>query len=118
MPKPIKPSKYPVWASDNIRDEVWKEWNVIEPTEEEKAIGYQIRQSPVSQYMNWLHRTSNEWIMFFDQNNGFLQEYNKANLPDATQNKGLMVFVSDVDGGCIGVSNGAKWKKISLTNDV
>lgn len=61
-----KPLLYPEWASQDVRDPKTQQYNVVEPPEERKDIGW-IIEKPPRQWFNWLFRTIYDWILWLDQ---------------------------------------------------
>lgn len=66
-----KPAVLPEWAVNNIPDPVSGQLNVVEPPLEKKLTGYLLGEKPNRQYMNWLFRTTNDWIAYFNDNLDF-----------------------------------------------
>ena len=118
MAKSEKPNKYPRWASSNIKNDISHENNVYEPPEQKKDIGWDLNEVPPRQWFNWLFKTINEWITYFDQHLNRPKIYTKAKLPDAASSKAQIVFVSNVDGGTLAFSDGANWKKININGNI
>lgn len=61
-----KPLLYPEWASHDVRDPNTQQYNVVEPPQERKDVGW-IIEKPPRQWFNWLFRTIYDWIMWLDQ---------------------------------------------------
>lgn len=61
-----KPSQYPRWASNDVISPVTGVNNVINPPESKKNVGWLDGEPPARNYFNWLHRTTNEWVEYFD----------------------------------------------------
>lgn len=62
-----KPAKLPAWATEDKKDPITGQWNVVDPPDEKKEVGWLIER-PVRNYMNWLFRTIHDWIKYFDDN--------------------------------------------------
>ena len=60
------PSKYPRWATNDVQNPTSGEWNVVEPAEAKKDLGWDFKEYPPRQWFNWLARITNEWIEWFD----------------------------------------------------
>lgn len=109
----MKPNKYPRWASEVVRNQLNKEYNIYEPPEQKKDIGWDLNEVPPRQWFNWLFRLINDWIAYFDYSLNKPQEYLKAELPDPSKCKRQIVFVSDIDEGALAFSDGVRWRKIN-----
>jgi len=118
MTKPIRPSKFPRWASKRVKDELSRQFNIYEPPEIKKDIGWVAGECPPSQWMNWLSNIIHDWITYFDHYLNRPKEYKILELPNASDHKGVLVFVSDIEGGVLGFSNGQTWKKIRTEGDI
>lgn len=59
-----KPPKLPRWASEDVIDPVTGKPNVQEPPESKKDRGWDRREVPPRQWVNWLHRTMYEWLLW------------------------------------------------------
>jgi len=66
-----KPALLPEWATGDKQDPVSGQFNVVEPPPEKKISGYLLGEKPNRQYLNWLFRTTNDWIAYFDSNLDF-----------------------------------------------
>ena len=118
MTKPIKPNKYPRWATKVVRDNIYNQLNILEPLEQKKDIGWVTGEAPPSQYLNWLASTTHNWIVYFDYCLNRPEEYKKSKLPRASENRGKIIFVSDVEGGVLSFSDGTNWKKIKTEGNI
>ncbi len=118
MAEPDKPTKYPRWASKNVRHEINKEYNIYEPPEQKKDIGWDLNEVLPRQWFNWLFRIINDWIVYFDYFLNRPKIYLKAELPDASKCKAQMVFVSDEGSGTLAFSDGINWKKINIKGNI
>jgi hypothetical protein len=112
-----KPDKYPRWASNIVKNDINKEYNIYEPPEQKKDIGWDLNDVPPRQWFNWLFKVINDWIVYFDSTNNS-PIYTSGTLPDASSNKGSIVFVSDVGSGTLAYSDGTSWKKISIGGNI
>lgn len=118
MTKPKKPSKFPRWASSVVRNEINSEYNIYEPPEQKKDIGWELNEVPPRQWFNWLFRMINDWLVYFDHRLNKPQGYLKAKLPDPKKYKAQIVFVKDVDGGMLAFSDGKNWKQINIKGNI
>lgn len=118
MSEPKKPNKHPRWASESIKNEINGEYNVYEPPEQKKDIGWDVNEVPPRQWFNWLSKTTNDWIVYFDYYLNRPKIYKKTKLPDATKSKAKIVFVDDEGGGTLAFSNGVEWKKINIEGNI
>ena len=61
-----RPTIYPDFALTDVNDATSGQPNVSEPSQSLKDTGWIRRQKPYRQHLNWLHRTTNEWIKWID----------------------------------------------------
>ena len=118
MSRPEKPTKYPEWASDDVRHPLNNEYNVYEPPEQKKALGWDLHEAPPRQWLNWLFRLIHQWIVYFDYFLHRPKTYLRADLPKATECQAQLLFVSDLDGGVLVFSNGQRWHKINSSEEI
>lgn len=118
MTKPTRPIKYPRWATELVRDEIYRQFNIHEPPEINKDIGWAQGEVPPRQWFNWLANVTYEWIVYLDHQVNRPEEFIKSKLPKAVDNKGKIIFVSDVDGGVLSYSDGQNWKKIKTEGNI
>lgn len=112
-----RPTKYPRWASVLTQNSTNKQYNIYEPPEQKKDIGWDFKDRPPRQWFNWLFSVINQWITYFDTtNNG--TAYLSTNLPPASENLGRVLFVSNIDGGTLVFSNGTNWRKLTISGSV
>lgn len=113
-----KPDKYINWATSERLDPVFNTENVVEPPEAIKQYGFSPCEQVPNSWVNWLFFYIDWWIKYFDENvtvhlNKPLA-YTVATVPDATENPGLMIYVTDeTDGATIAFSNGTNWLRIT-----
>ena len=118
MTKPVRPDKYPRWATKLVKDEISRQFNIYEPPEHKKDIGWAAGECPPSQWLNWLSASIHDWIVYFDYYLNRPEEYKKSDLPAACNHKGKILFVSDVDDGTLCYSDGKTWKKIKIEGNI
>lgn len=107
-----KPTKYPEWALVDTPDPVYGGNNVVEPTAQRKNTGY-LKEYPTPQYLNWVLRTNNEWIQYFDEHAVLTGDYRISLRSDARPGWVL------VDDGSIGnAASGATTRANADTNDL
>lgn len=70
MPVP-KPAELPQWASEDEIDQTSGQYNVVEPPLERKRLGWYLGEKPNRQWWNWLHRTTYDWLAYFNDNLDF-----------------------------------------------
>jgi hypothetical protein len=62
-----KPTFYPNWATEDQVDPVSLQNNVLTPPSEKQLEGFARLEFPPRNWFNWLFRTINDWIIWFDQ---------------------------------------------------
>ncbi len=62
-----KPTVLPEWASQDVRDNVSNQFNVVEPPPEKKLEGWFLGEKPNRQYWNWFQRQAYLWIQWLSQ---------------------------------------------------
>lgn len=117
MAEPIKPP-FPRWASLDVPNTTNGEFNVYEPSEQKKDLGWDLNEVPPRQYFNWLARQTNLALEYHDYHLNRPKIYTIATLPAAVDNIAQIVFVSDSGGGILAYSNGTVWKNITTGNVV
>lgn len=64
------PSKYPLWATDDIVDPISGQNNVADPDlsdPNKKLEGWAFKEFPPRQWFNFLHRFVADWIVYFNE---------------------------------------------------
>jgi hypothetical protein len=61
-----RPDKFPEFANNDELDSISGQPNVKEPSQPIKDSGWNRKQDIYKQYLNWLHRTNNDWIVWLD----------------------------------------------------
>ncbi len=112
-----RPTKYPRWASTLVKNETNKEYNIYEPPEQKKDLGWDLNEVPPRQWLNWLNRFTHDWIVFFDTTKNGVS-YLTAELPPAAENVGRILLVSDIGTGTLVFSDGTNWKKLTISGNV
>jgi hypothetical protein len=121
MSEPTKPEALPEWASDSIKDGISGQYNVYEPPAQKRKLGWNYREKPARQWLNWLHNLTYRWLLYFDYFLNRPKTYTNAAKPLASaENEGVIIFISDVGGasGTLARSDGTNWKKINVGGDV
>ena len=119
MSEPVKPETLPEWATDVIKDAVSGQYNVYEPPVQKRKIGWNFKEKPPRQWFNWLHNITYRWLAYFDYFLNRPKAYTNSAKPTASDtNKGLIIFISDVDGGVPVISDGTNWKKFTLGGNI
>lgn len=110
-----KPEKYPDWAMSNSYDPINKSFNVVEPTEQQKQIGFYACSQAANNHVNWLFRTINNWLKYLDERLNKPESYTVANAPSpAARGAGSMIYVTDENGGAIvAFSDGTNWRRVT-----
>lgn len=62
-----RPDKFPDWAEDDVTSPISGQNNVVEPSAAKQAKGWDYREKPVRQFMNWLQRYYGRWIRYLDE---------------------------------------------------
>lgn len=62
-----RPSKFPDWATVPQQDPVYHVDNIVEPPDAKKEKGWEYKEYPPSNWMNWLHSLGNEWLKYLDE---------------------------------------------------
>jgi hypothetical protein len=118
MAEPIKPVKVARWATNLVQNDLSGQVNRIEPIGQKTLIGFDYNEIPTRQDFNYLFNNHGEWLEYLSYFHNRPLWTLKNNLPPASENKGVIYYVSDVSGGCLAISNGTDWKKISLGGNI
>lgn len=62
-----RPTIYPKWADQDQVDPVSGQLNATEPPAQRADSGWARREIPPRQWMNWLHRWTYRWLLWFEQ---------------------------------------------------
>lgn len=116
MTEPKKPGALPEWASTEIKDAVSGQLNVYEPPEQKKKLGWNYKEKPARQWLNWLHKTTYEWLKYFDYFLNRPKIYTTGYLPDAATSKSQMIYISNTN--TLAYSDGTNWIKIKTDGNV
>jgi len=87
-----KPTKYPRWATTDVIDPVTGINNAGEPTDEKKLNGYFPQEPVARQWINWLFRTINQWIEYFDERDGLVRTANGNGVGLAPRENTLVIL--------------------------
>ncbi len=69
-----RPDEKPRWATVPTVNGTTGKNNVIEPTEGKKNLGWDYKEKPARNFLNWLHNKTYEWIDYFDTRPFVLKE--------------------------------------------
>ena len=61
-----RPSVFPRWASNDVTSPETDINNVVEPPDSKKNTGWHAFEAPARNFVNWLHRITNNWIEYLD----------------------------------------------------
>lgn len=118
MAEPIKPDKVARWAINLVQNDLSGQINRIEPITAKTLVGFDFNEIPTRQDFNYLFNNHGEWVAYLSYFNNRPLMVLKNSLPSASENKGVIYYVTDVDGGCLAISNGTNWKKISFGGNI
>lgn len=112
-----RPTKKPEWAMNDVEQTIVYEGetyvvnNVVEPSAAKKLSGWLYQDIAIRNYMNWLGRTTCEWINYLDAPD----VHTVATLPLNTDNPlGKTIYVSDESGGAVlAFNDGTNWRRIT-----
>lgn len=109
-----RPTEFPDWALTDVIDPLEQTPNVINPPNEKKQVGWVPHEVVPNNYLNWLHRRTNEWLKYLDQQVPH-EPFSQANKPAASSfAAGKMIYISDLGtGGSMAFSDGTNWRKVS-----
>ena len=91
-----QPTDYPDWATLDQVDPVSLQNNVLDPPTNKKLYGFARSEFPPRNWFNWLFRTINDWIKYFDS----LASQSKV----TSVNDGTPVLFDVVNGGMAKIS--------------
>ena len=63
-----RPSVFPVFASTDRADGALGGNNVVAADSSHQLYGWQYNEKPPREYFNWLHRITNNWLAYLDEN--------------------------------------------------
>ena len=86
-----RPGTYPVWAIDNVVDDVSGQNNVTTPPTEKQMYGWARADQPPRQWFNWLGRYTYQWLAYLGQQ--------EAQSVVTSDNTGATPIVDPVGGG-------------------
>jgi len=74
--------------------------NVVEPSESKKDLGWDFKEFPPRNFMNWLHRLTGQWLGYLNQERDAMQNFAyAANSTPIT----LSVGPGTIDSGSVGI---------------
>jgi len=130
MANPIKPTTLPTWCTVPIEEQltftdpvtgevqIINQLNIAEPDPIIAQAGFIQENAVVEQDLNWLFNTIYKWIVYLDASVNRPPSYTTANLPTASTNTGLLVFVTDIGAGTLAISNGTNWIKLTMNGSI
>ena len=62
-----RPTVFPEFASQDLNNGTGGAPNVVEPSESKKDSGWNEGERPPRETFNWLHRITNDWIVYLDE---------------------------------------------------
>lgn len=110
MPKPVL---YPEWAMLDQPNPISGQQNVVVPPTEKMNYGWAFGEKPNRQWWNWLHRTTCDWIEYFDENldfesDLFIPTWTGIDLPSIDQNTGYFTR----DGDRVFININLRWGEV------
>lgn len=79
---PDRPEVHPDFAMDDVLDPVSGQPNVVQPSAPKQGTGWSRYEKPPRQYMNWLHRTTAQWIRWLEGKADQIVSATSAPTPD------------------------------------
>jgi len=70
-----RPTVFPDFATDDLNNGLYGAPNVQEPPLSKKESGWDWGEPPPREWMNWIHRISNNWIKYNDERNNEVDKY-------------------------------------------
>lgn len=92
-----RPAKLPEWATDDRFSEITNNWNVVEPTDSKKKVGWDVFEKPARNYFNWLGRLTYQWLNYFDYLFNTLRKKSDGNGANLISVENTMVILYAVD---------------------
>jgi hypothetical protein len=109
-----KPTQYPEWATTDVIDPIEGTPNVLEPPKAKKEVGWIPGEQAPNNFMNWIHRLTNDWVKYFDSVVPETLTNNIARPSAVDVGAGKILYISDLgEGGTMAFSDGTNWRKIS-----
>ncbi len=110
----IRPTQFPDWAITNVIDPIEGSPNVLEPPDEDKQVGWRPRQVCPNNAMNWIHRLTNDWLKYLDQQVPSEPIDSNSKPLASLVGAGKIIYLHDLgEGGTMAFSDGTNWRKIS-----
>lgn len=109
-----RPTKFPDWALTNVIDPTEQTPNVVEPPNEKKQVGWIPHEVVPNNWLNWIHKTSNDWLKYLDSKvtTPSLVSLDKPLASDVSV--GTIIHINNLnEGGTMAFSDGTHWRKIS-----
>ena len=62
-----RPTAFPDYATDDVNNGLAGAPNVQEPPLGKKQQGHDYGEKPPREFLNWIHRTTNNWLKYADE---------------------------------------------------
>lgn len=130
MANPIAPPTLPAWCTIPVQETITftnpvtgevqttKQLNIAQPSDIITQSGFVQESAVVEQDLNWLFNTIYNWIVYLNASVNTPPTYTQEALPAPSARPGLLVFVSDLGGGTLAVSNGTDWIKLTMNGTI
>ena len=130
MANPIIPAALPIWCTIPVMEkitftdpttgetQVIEQSNIATPDISIMRSGFTQENALVEQDFNWLFNSICQWVEYFKLSVNRPPSYTAATLPLASANGGSLIFVSDLNGGTLAVSNGTNWIKLKMDGNI
>ena len=128
MPITTAPSVLPTWCTSPVQEVITftdpvsgkiqtiRQLNIAEPDSIIKQSGFVQESAVVEQDLNWLFNNICSWIAYFNSSLNQIQNFAKSELPNAKDNTGKLVFVTD--NKSLAISNGTDWLKLTMGDKI
>jgi len=128
MPITTAPSVLPTWCTNPVQEVITftdpvsgktltiRQLNIAEPDTIIKESGFVQDSAVVEQDLNWLFNNICNWIAYFNSSLNQIQNFAKSELPNAKDNTGKLVFVTD--NKSLAISNGTDWLKLTMGDKI
>jgi len=115
MAAPLRPT-FPRWATQDIVNPISGEYNVYEPSEQKKDLGWDYNEVPPRQYFNWLARQTELSLEYVEAYTKYTHAVLSASqLPTANASNAGLIYSINTGGIYKPVyCTGSVWKEITL----